>query len=182
MSQLRMFLDMERHPVPDYPVPDGFRVTRNGPEVAERYETLREGAGWGKLKPDFLEKQVVPKGLVFCEEIATGLPVASATAEYSTYPAHRDWGNLGQVLSLETYRGRKLGLVACLAAMRIIRENGFTKATLLTDDWRVPAIRIYLGTGWRPWLSEDDMPERWRKICDGIGIDYETLETYGKEL
>ena len=38
MSQLRMFLDIEKHPLPDYPVPDGFRVTRNGPEVAERYE------------------------------------------------------------------------------------------------------------------------------------------------
>ena len=93
MSQLRMFLDMEKHPLPDYPVPEGFRITRNGPEVAERYEVLREGAGWGKLKPDFLTNKVIPKGLVFCEEIATGLPVASATAEFSDYPGHRgDWG------------------------------------------------------------------------------------------
>ena len=183
MSQLRMFLDIEKHPLPDYPVPEGFRITRNGPEVAERYEVLREGAGWGKLKPDFLTNKIIPKGLVFCEDIATGLPVASATAEFSDYPGHRgDWGNLGQVLSLESYRGRKLGLVSCLTAMRIIAETGFTKATLLTDDWRVPAIRIYLGTGWRPWLSEPDMPERWQKICEGIGVDYNSLETYDNSL
>ena len=164
MSQLRMFLDMEKHPLPDYPVPEGFRITRNGPEVAERYEVLREGAGWGKLKPDFLTNKVIPKGLVFCEEIATDLPVASATAEFSDYP------------------GKKLGLVSCLTAMHIIQETGFTKATLLTDDWRVPAIRIYLGTGWRPWLSEPDMPERWQKICEGIGVDYNSLETYDNSL
>ncbi|MBR6058571.1 MAG: hypothetical protein IKP58_10425 [Victivallales bacterium] len=72
MSQLRMFLDIEKHPLPEYPVPEGFRITRNGPEVAERYEILREGAGWGKLKPDFLTNKVIPKGLVFCEETPRG--------------------------------------------------------------------------------------------------------------
>ena len=96
MSQLRMFLDMEKHPLPDYPVPEGFRITRNGPEVAERYEVLREGAGWGKLKPDFLTNKVIPKGLVFCEEIATGLPVASATAEFSDYRAGPQPRNLSR--------------------------------------------------------------------------------------
>ncbi len=53
MSQLRMFLDMEKHPLPDYPVPEGFRITRNGPEVAERYEVLREGASVKKSRRDF---------------------------------------------------------------------------------------------------------------------------------
>ena len=31
-------------------------------------------------------------------------------------------------------------------------------------------------------VSEPDMPERWQKICEGICVDYNSLETYDNSL
>ena len=37
---------------------------------------------------------------------------------------------------------------------------------LQTDDWRAAAIKTYLKMGFVPFLFTDDMPARWRAVCD----------------
>ena len=54
------------------------------------------------------------------------------------------------------------------------------KKALNTDDFRKPAIKIYLGLGYRPYLYDDDMAERWHALMDYYGID--ELEAYDKDL
>ena len=36
--------------------------------------------------------------------------------------------------------------------------------SLKTDDWRFPAIHIYLSMGFKPVLNRDDMPDRWATV------------------
>ena len=36
--------------------------------------------------------------------------------------------------------------------------------SLLTDDWRFPAIHIYLSMGFKPVLNRDDVPDRWATV------------------
>ena len=64
--------------------------------------------------------------------------------------------------------------------MRYLKNAGYKKASLLTDDWRLPALKLYLRMGWRPWLVEDDMPGRWKDICDKLGYNYANLEKFDK--
>ncbi len=34
----------------------------------------------------------------------------------------------------------------------------------VTDDWRLPAIGLYLSLGFDPVMEREDMPSRWRAI------------------
>ena len=49
----------------------------------------------------------------------------------------------------------------------------------LGQDWGLfkicPAIKTYLGLGWEPWLFQEDMEPRWRKIAAELGRDFDSL-------
>lgn len=45
------------------------------------------------------------------------------------------------------YRGKTLGKAVCHVVMRYLVDKGYDTIVLETDDWRVPAIRIYQGLG-----------------------------------
>jgi hypothetical protein len=36
------------------------------------------------------------------------------------------------------------------------------------EDWRTPAISIYLRLGWQPYIYKDEMRSRWDRISAGI--------------
>jgi hypothetical protein len=39
---------------------------------------------------------------------------------------------------------------------------------LLTDDWRLPAIGLYLSLGFVPRMTHKDMPDRWDAIMQRL--------------
>ena len=52
--------------------------------------------------------------------------------------------------------------------MRRLLEAGYRNIYLNTEDWRLPALSIYLKLGWVPLLYMSDMEERWRDVCAKI--------------
>ena len=44
------------------------------------------------------------------------------------------------------------------------------------DDFRLPAIRIYLRLGFKPHLTGPDMEKRWRKVCAELKQPYEPVQ------
>ena len=50
---------------------------------------------------------------------------------------------------------------------RLLR-GGYTHIYLNTDDWRLPAITVYLRLGWIPFLYQADMEARWRVVCEQL--------------
>ena len=75
-------------------------------------------------------------------------------------------------------RGRKLGAAVTAAAMNHGVEAGLKFMCLATDDFRIPAISIYLKFGWRPFLYAEDMAERWKKVCADLNLAPSSLEDY----
>jgi len=67
------------------------------------------------------------------------------------------------------HRGRRLGFWACLAALHRFAEEGREAALLLTDDFRLPAIRTYLRLGFRPVYTYESHMERWGKVFSELG-------------
>ncbi|MBP3919665.1 MAG: GNAT family N-acetyltransferase [Clostridia bacterium] len=118
----------------------------------------------------------IPKDGIFFAVTPDGRIFSTATAR--VMPGHI--GDLHMVGSASDIRGLGGGRAVCTAVVEYFKKHEITLAYLNTDDFRIPAIKIYLGLGYRPYLYEDDMPERWHKLMDILGI--ETLEAYDADL
>jgi mycothiol synthase len=75
-----------------------------------------------------------------------------------------DTGSIHQVGVLPGHRGKHLGYWISLAALHRLSIEGFRKATLETDDYRIPAIKTYLKLGFVPMLVHENQRERWKGI------------------
>lgn len=80
-----------------------------------------------------------------------------------------DTGNIHQVGVLPGHRGKCLGYWISLAALHRLAIEGFSKATLETDDFRIPAIKTYLKLGFSPILVHENQRERWKDIFLACG-------------
>lgn len=80
---------------------------------------------------------------------------------------HRQSENLGRlddVVALPDYRGLGLGRAVCTEVVKYLLGRGYSRVMLFTEDWRLPAIGLYLSMGFEPQMNRDDMPGSW----DGI--------------
>ena len=77
-------------------------------------------------------------------------------------------GVLDYVATHPDHQGRGLGRATCTAVSRYLVEQGCETVQLLTDDWRLPAIHLYLSMGFEPVMSRGDMPERWAAIMSDL--------------
>ena len=95
--------------------------------------------------------------------IVGGVPQGTATAWL--HPAYLpDRGYLHMIGVASEQRGRGLGTLVTLAALGWFREHGFAGAVLDTDDWRLPAIAVYLKLGFGPVLFDDEHARRWTAV------------------
>lgn len=187
MSQLRMVFDLEAASNLELPpIPEGFVLRAATKSDRDEYLSLRVASGFGEWTDEQYYAhfdQIVPDGIRIVEHVASGRLVSASSAQHGYYPQeHGDWGGLGWVLSRPEFRGKGLGWLASASVMQYLKNAGYRKASLLTDDWREPALKLYLRMGWHPWLVEDDMPGRWKAICDKFGLDYDGLMKYDKDV
>ena len=176
----RLQLLMQRphlNDLPELPVPAGYRLRtyRTGDERAWG-EIMAATGGIGRewtverVRERMIDQpQFEPEGMFFATcDAEGGRPVASATAW--RHPAEqRVLGNVHMVCALEAHRGRGLGRLVTLAVLHYLRGRGFQMADLSTDDWRLAAIKSYLGLGFVPIYRtdsdrRDDHEARWSAI------------------
>lgn len=171
-KQLRMIYDKTCPPLTAPVLPDGYNIHPLRKDEWAKYIELRYGCGfdlWTDEKIlDFYAKHAIKDGILVIEESSTGQLVASATAEYGELPEKSLPGTLGWVMTRPGYEGKGLGRAISTAAMQALLDADLAPIYLLTDDSRIAAVALYLKMNWRPWLFQDDMPERWQKLCDKL--------------
>ena len=113
-------------------------------------------------------QRILPDGWFTLVEEASGEIVATAMATHNPIPLHPFGGELGWVAGHPQHSGRGLGMAVCAAVVRRLLRAGYRNIYLRTDDWRLPAIRIYLKLGFAPFLFAPDMEARWRAVCQQI--------------
>jgi mycothiol synthase len=154
LRMLRPHLDA----LPPLAVPSGYRLRtyRPGDELAwAAIMSAPDGIGrdWTaeKVRERLIDQPVFePEGLFFATcDAEGGRPVASACAWRGSLQEHIT-GTLHMVCALVEHRGHGLGRLVSLAVLHYLRERGFSACDLLTDDWRLAAIRTYLGLGFIP--------------------------------
>ncbi|MFO7946234.1 MAG: GNAT family N-acetyltransferase [Armatimonadota bacterium] len=79
-------------------------------------------------------------------------------------------GRVHMVAVKPGYRGKHIGTALSTAVLHRFREEGRDDATLRTDDFRIPGIKIYLNLGFQPYLVDENQRRRWRKVFQVLGM------------
>ncbi|MBI2505419.1 MAG: GNAT family N-acetyltransferase [Candidatus Latescibacteria bacterium] len=80
-----------------------------------------------------------------------------------------EYWEIGWVASHPQHRGKGLGVQVTAAALGAALELPRRPIVLRTDDFRLPAIKVYLKLGFVPLLDHPSYPERWRLIHSRLG-------------
>jgi len=157
--------------LPEIDVPDGYglRTYRPGDETAW-CEIMNTGIGSGWTEERCIaeltnQDPFLPDGCVFVTKTDTGIATACA---YDNGPEGVRAGQVHMVCAMPEHRGQGLGRIVTLAVLHYMWNHGFVSAFLGTDDFRLPAIKTYLGLGFVPDYLEDSHRKRWSHIFANI--------------
>ncbi|MCX8107871.1 MAG: GNAT family N-acetyltransferase [Verrucomicrobiae bacterium] len=136
------------------------------------HERLMISAGfsdWTAARLQEVLGRALPGGFFVVEHTQTGALVATAMATHNPTDLHPFGGELGWVACDPAHRRKGLGTAVCGAVTRLFLALGYTDIYLRTDDWRLPAIAMYLKLGYVPLLFAPEMEHRWMTVFEQLG-------------
>lgn len=160
-------------------LPSGYemRTYQPGDEAAWSYimsKTIGGDPSPERCSKDIIQKpQFSPDILFFVTHHET--PVGSACA-WRKSPDEKETGYVHMVGVLEEHRGKNLGYILTLKTLHWFRDRGFKCAVLHTDDFRIPAVKIYLKLGFVPVFVDDTHTPRWKALKEKLGIPIPGVE------
>ena len=173
LGQLHMVWPQRLLDAPPAPtVPQGFAMRQYRDDDFEAYNRLRVKAGFEAWTPEQMARalrQVAPDGFFLVERIDTGQLAASAMAQHDPRPEHPFGGQVGWVAADPEQKGKGLGMAVSAAAAARLIGMGYRRIYLLTDDYRLAALKTYLKLGFEPFMVSDDMPARWQAAKRALG-------------
>lgn len=173
-KQLRMVSDKASIDcLPDVRLPGGYvlRAYRSG-DAESWSDTLRKGGftDWTEQRVlEYLANDERRKGSSLVE-FKGRIVAATFASRLGNQPHNPDVGEPSEVGILDfvvthpDHRGKGLGRATCTEVARFLVAHGCDTIELGTDDWRLPAIHLYLSLGFRPVMNRSDMPERWATV------------------
>jgi mycothiol synthase len=138
---------------------------------ADDYLSLVHEAGFADFTAERVAgclTRVLPDGYFVVEHVPSHELVATAMAGHGPTPLHPYGGELGWVAARTGHAGRGLGAAVCAAVVRRFIGAGYRRIYLLTDDFRLPALKVYLKLGFVPFLFAEGMASRWETICSHL--------------
>ena len=156
--------------LPALSLPPGHALWRAGAADADGIAAVMASAFGPEWTPERVRRSLLDASDVettFVIETAAG-PVATASARLDPgrFPGS---GYVHWVGVHADHRGRRLGAAVVLAVLDRFRELGCRDAVLETDPPRLPAIRVYLGLGFRPESVGTAHEAMWRDIFANLG-------------
>ena len=132
--------------------------------------------GWDQEKLAPWLERILPGGWFVAVHEESKDIVATAMAVHGPTGYFPFGGELGWVAGDPNHSGRNLGAAVCGAVTSRLLDMGYTNIHLNTDDFRLPAIRIYLKLGYVPLLFAPQMRERWEALCHRLDWPFQPDE------
>ncbi len=173
LPQLEMIRD-HLNDLPDIHIPEGYQVRTYRPGDESAWCHIMEnnvGKNWTveKCQEKLInDPHFHPDNLFFV--LHNDHPVASVCA-WSSDKTGSETGLIHMVAALSEHRGKGLGHLLNALVLNRLKELGYQKAHLLTDDWRLPAVKSYIVAGFRPLNTHESHPERWETVFNKLGIE-----------
>ena len=104
---------------------------------------------------------------------ATGGQLVACAGVHEALLDGVEYWEIGWVASHPQHRGQGLGAQVTAAALAHALSLPARPIVLRTDDFRLPAIKVYLKLGFTPFFDHSSYPERWRLIGTRLGPGYE---------
>lgn len=107
------------------------------------------------------DPQYNPDNLLLIYEDTT--PIAAAAA-WQTLLGSKKMGLVHMVGVDRKYQGQGLGRVITLLVLRRLKERGFHSVMAATEDFRIPALSLYLSLGFKPLYRHRSDEKRWKRV------------------
>ena len=127
---------------------------------------------WGQSHLAHVMARSLPGGIFFLLDEPTGAIVATACALHNPAAGQPFGGEMGWVAVDPDHRGKALGFIVTAAATNRLIEAGYGHIYLLTDDFRLAALKTYLRLGYVPFLFHPSMERRWRDVCTKLDVSF----------
>ena len=164
--------------MPPAPVPEGYELRGYQPGDDESWLALINtgafGTPWPRSKFDeYLNgrerregsRLAVKDGRVLA---ATFASVEDGSDSLAVPDDVKGMGRVDFVISHPDARRLGLGRAVCTAVVKYLFGRGYSNVILWTDNWRIPAIAMYLSMGFEPNMNRGDMPERWERVMEDL--------------
>ena len=80
-------------------------------------------------------------------------------------------GVVDYVVTRPDHQGKGLGRATTVCVTKFLIARGCETVSLSTDEWRLPAIHIYLSLGFKPVMNREDMSIRWEAVLNKLKED-----------
>lgn len=126
----------------------------NGKYDEDRYKTM------------MLADQRIPEGAIYFVRDDAGELISTSAM---IVPNGSEEAILHMVGTRSDAKGKGAGAAVSAYCVNDAIKRNIHKMWLKTDDFRIPAIKIYYRLGFLPWLFEEEMRERWITIARNLG-------------
>lgn len=133
-------------------------------------DIMQYGLSNGLQGPEYYEDAMTKRPLYKDDKCFFLLENGEAAASLTVICDYeKQEGYIHMVACKEEYRGKGYGTILSQLGELTLKKEGMKTAYLITDDWRIPAIKSYLRIGFKPDVSTLEFEKRWKKIFDTIG-------------
>ena len=171
MAEMQLKMRRYSQPVKERSLPDGYAFKffdGTDKEIDEWVRLCNFGLMEGSTRETFFETvgnfpNVVAERDCFFVMDDAGRYIASSTA----VAGPDGLGLVHMVASDPSVRGKGIGHAMLAKTLSMLEERGMKVVELLTDDWRLAAVKTYLDAGFLPVLLNDpesDHAARWDKV------------------
>ena len=162
---------------------EGYKIAVHDDSMIDDWIDISEELTGGKYTHEqFVERMYndkTVKRIFYVADSSTGKLCGTTSAQIKD---DGERGLLHMVCVHRDCKGKGLSRIVCTTVLEYLYAEGVKEVSLSTDDFRIPAVSLYLSLGFLPYLYEDGMYERWTKLYNTFQKDEMIVYNAGKVI
>lgn len=155
-------------------LPEGYRLRAFHPGDEDGWAALLNANGQlGQWDLERIRREIGGASVLHGQRfVLCGDEIVATAGVYDRQREGKDAWEIGWIASHPDHRGRNLGGQVTAGALAVALQLPRRPIYLLTDDFRLPALKVYLKLGFVPDMQHPSYAERWQAILGQLGESY----------